>query len=50
MVFCDFFITGLRFPLDPVVVEILKLFDVYPHHMTPTSFVWLNMYMWLMKT
>ena len=31
VVFRDFFIAGLRFPLDPVVVEIFKLFDVYTH-------------------
>ena len=50
VVFRDFFISGLRFPLDPIVVEIFKLFDVYTHQMTPTSFVWLNLYMWLSKT
>ena len=50
VVFCDFFIAGLRFPLDPVVVEIFKLFDVYTHQMMPTSFVRLNLYMWLSKT
>ena len=50
VVFRDFFIAGLRFPLDPVVVEIFKIFDVYTHQMTSTSFVRLNMYMWLSKT
>jgi len=50
VVFRDFFIAGLRFPLDPVVVEIFKLFDVYTHQMTPTSFIRLNLYMWLSKT
>ena len=50
IVFRDFFIAGLCFPLDPVVVEIFKLFDVYTHQMTPTSFVRLNLYMWLSKT
>ena len=50
VVFRDFFIAGLRFPLDPVVVEIFKLFDVYTHQKMPTSFVWLNLYMWLSKT
>ena len=50
MVFRNFFIAGLRFPLDPMVVEIFKLFDVYTHQMMPTSFVRLNMYMWLTKT
>jgi len=50
VVFPDFFIAGLRFPLDLVVVEIFKLFDVYTHQMMSTSFVRLNLYMWLMKT
>jgi len=50
VVFRDFFIAGLRFPRDLVVVEIFKLFDVYTHQMTPTSFVRLNLYMWLTKT
>lgn len=50
VVFRDFFIAGLSFPLDPVVVEIFKLFDVYTHQMTQMSFVRLNLYMWLSKT
>ena len=31
IVFRDFFIVGLCLPLDPVLVEIFKLFDVYTH-------------------
>ena len=50
VVFHEFFFTGLRFPLDPLVVEIFKLFDIYLHQMMPTSFLRLNLYMWLMKT
>ena len=50
MVFRDFFTVGLRFPLDPVVVDIFRLFTVYLHQMTPTSFIRLNLFMWLAKT
>ena len=50
VVFREFFFAGLRFPIDPLVVEIFKLFDVYMHQMMPTSFLRLNLYMWLMKT
>ena len=50
VVFRDFFFAGIRVPLDPVVVEIFKLFDVYMHQMMPTSFLRLNLYMWLTKT
>ena len=50
VVFRDFFTAGLRFPLDPVIVEIFRLHGVYFHQMTPTSFVRLNLFMWLAKT
>jgi hypothetical protein len=49
IVFHDFFTTGLWFPLDPIVVEIFKLFKVFLHQVTPTSFLRLNIYMWLVK-
>ena len=31
VVFCDFFTAGLRFPLDPVVVDIFWQYGVYLH-------------------
>ena len=31
VVFRDFFTAGLRFPLDPVVVDIFRFFKVYMH-------------------
>ena len=40
IVFKDFFTMGLRFPLDPTVVDIFQLYKVYTHQMTPNSFVW----------
>ena len=43
VVFRDLFTTGLRMPLDPVVVGIFRLFKVYLHQMTPTSIVRLNL-------
>ena len=50
VVFCDLFTAGLRMPLDPVVVDIFRVFKVYLHQMTPISIVRLNLYMWLAKT
>ena len=46
----DFFTAGLRFPLDTVIMDIFRLFTVYLHQMTPTSFVRLDLFMWLAKT
>ena len=50
VVFRDLFTAGLRMPLDPVVVDIFRLFKVLLHQMTPTSIVRLHLYMWLAKT
>ena len=50
VVFRDFFTAGFRFPLDSVVVDILRLFTIYLHQMTPTSFIRLNLFMLLAKT
>ena len=50
VVFHDLFTAGLRLPLDPVVVDIFRLFGVYLHQMTPMSILRLSLYMWLAKT
>ena len=50
MVFRDLFTAGLRFPLDPVVMDIFRLFGAFLHQMTPTSILRLSLYMWLTKT
>ena len=50
VVFRDFFATGLRFSLDPVVVEIFKLHKVFLHQMMLMSYLQLNLCMWLAKT
>jgi len=50
VVFKDFFPAGLRFPLDPAVVDIFARYGVFLHHMTPNSFTRVNLFMWLSKT
>ena len=50
VVFKDFFPAGLRFPLDPAVVDIFARYGVFLHHMTPNSFAHVNLFMWLWKT
>ena len=50
VVFRDLFTASLRMPLDPVGVDIFRLFNVYLHQMTPTSILRLSLYMWLTKT
>ncbi|RLN25602.1 hypothetical protein C2845_PM07G04800 [Panicum miliaceum] len=50
VVFRDFFIAGLRFPVDPVFVNILHLYGMYMHQLTPNCFIRLILYFWLAKT
>ena len=50
VVFCDFFIAGLHFPLDPKVPEILARFKVKIHQLTPNAFVMLSKFFWAVKS
>lgn len=50
IVFRDFVVTGLRFPMDPVLIDILRQYNIYLQQLTPNSFVRLNIYFRLKKT
>lgn len=38
VVFRDFFIAGLRFPLDPLLPKLLLMLNAKLHHLTPNAF------------
>jgi hypothetical protein len=50
VVFRDFFTCGLRFPCDPVLPAILNAFLVKIHQLSPTSFLEVSKFIWIMKT
>jgi hypothetical protein len=50
VVFRDFFICGLRFPCDPILPAILDAFSVKIHQLSPTSFLEISKFIWIMKT
>jgi hypothetical protein len=50
VVFRDFFICGLRFPCDPILPAILDGFSVKIHQLSPTSFLEVLKFIWIMKT
>jgi hypothetical protein len=50
VVFRDFFICSLRFPCDPVLPAILDSFSVKIHQLSPTSFLEISKFIWIMKT
>jgi hypothetical protein len=50
VVFRDFFTCGLRFPCDPVLPAVLDAFSVKIHQLSPTSFLEVSKFIWIMKT
>jgi hypothetical protein len=50
VVFRDFFTCGLRFPCDLILPAILKAFSVKIHQLSPTSFLEVLKFIWIMKT
>ena len=50
VMFRDFFVAGLRFPLDPNVPEILARFKVKIRQLTPNAFVMQSKFFWAVKS
>jgi hypothetical protein len=50
VVFRDFFTSGLRFPCDPVLPAILDAFSAKIHQLSPTSFLEVSNFIWIIKT
>jgi hypothetical protein len=50
VIFQDLLFAGLGFLLHPVVVDILRYFDIYLHQLTPNAILRLSVYMWICGT
>jgi hypothetical protein len=50
VVFRDFFTCGLRFPCDPILPAILDACSVKIHQLSPTSFLEMSKFIWIMRT
>lgn len=48
--FKKFFIAGLRFLVHPLVIGVLKRFNLKFHQLNPSSFVKLSIYVWGCKS
>jgi hypothetical protein len=46
VVFKSFFRAGLRFPLNDMIGEVLKNFEIYLHQLTPNAIVRLSVFKW----
>jgi hypothetical protein len=50
VVYRSFMKAGLRFPLDSILVEVLKTFEVYLHQLTPEAIIRIWVYIWAMRS
>jgi hypothetical protein len=50
VVYRSFMKAGLRFPLDSMLVEVLKTFEVYLHQLTPEAIIRIWVYIWAMRS
>jgi hypothetical protein len=48
VVFRSFMKAGLWFPLDKMLVEVLKTFEIYIHQLTPEAIVKMGVFIWAM--
>jgi hypothetical protein len=50
IVFKSFFRAGLRFPLNDMIGEVLKNFEIYLHQLTPNAIVRLSVFIWALRS
>jgi hypothetical protein len=50
VVFRSFMKAGLRFPLDKMLVEVLKTFEIYLHQLIPEALIKLGVFIWAMRS
>jgi hypothetical protein len=50
VVFKSFFRAGLRFPLNEMIGEVLKNFEIYLHQLTPNAIVRLSVFIWTLRS
>jgi hypothetical protein len=50
MIFRSFLKAGLRFPLSSFVVEVLKIFEICLHQITPEAIIRMGIFVWAVKS
>jgi hypothetical protein len=50
VIFRSFLKAGLRFPLSSFVVEILKIFEIYLHQLTPEAIIRMGIFVWVVRS
>jgi hypothetical protein len=50
VIFQSFLKAGLRFPFSSFVVEILKIFEIYLHQLTPEAVMRMGIFVWAVRS
>jgi hypothetical protein len=50
VVFKSFFRAGLWFPLNEMIGEVLKIFEIYLHQLTPNTIFRLSVFIWVLRS
>jgi hypothetical protein len=50
VIYRSFFKAGLRFPLSRFVVEVLKIYQIFLHQITPEAIIRMGIFVWAMRS
>ena len=50
VIYQSFFKAGLRFPLSGFVVEVLKIYQIFLHQITPEAIIRMGIFVWVVKS
>jgi hypothetical protein len=50
VIFRSFFKAGLQFPLSSFVVEVLKIFQIFLHQITPDAIIRMGIFVWAVRS
>jgi hypothetical protein len=50
VVYRSFMKAGLRFPLDKLLVEVLKTFEIFLHQLTHEAIIRMGIFIWAMRS
>jgi hypothetical protein len=50
VIYRSFFKAGLRIPLSKFVVEVLKIYQIFLHQITPEAIMWMGIFVWAVRS
>jgi hypothetical protein len=49
VIYRSFFKAGLRFPFSRFVVEVLKIYEIFLHQITPEAIIRMGIFVWVVR-